>query len=187
MTQVPPAARDEAGLDIRRAIDEGAMSRFQVLAVALCVTLNMLDGFDVLVMAFTAPEVAKEWSLSGARLGMLLSAVLLGMGVLAREPVWIVIWFTLALGAIGASEGPFWATAVDIGGRSGGTAAAICNTGGNLGGLLAPTLTPWVSDHWGWPSGIALGGVICFLGALCWCRIDPRSFDDDIQLAERPA
>lgn len=105
--------------------------------------------------------------------GMIASALLLGLGVLARDPSWIVIWFALAHAALGASEGPFWATAVDIGGNKGGTAAAICNTGGNLGGLLAPVATPWVSGHLGWPWGIGLGGVICFLGALCWCGIDP--------------
>ena len=105
--------------------------------------------------------------------GMVASAFLLGFGVLAHEPVWIVTWFALAHATLGASEGPFWATAVDIGGAKGGTAAAICNTGGNLGGLLAPMVTPWVSGHLGWPWGIGLGGVICFLGALCWRGIDP--------------
>jgi MFS family permease len=105
--------------------------------------------------------------------GMIASAFLLGFGVLAREPVWIVTWLALAHATLGASEGPFWATAVDIGGSKGGTAAAICNTGGNLGGLLAPVVTPWVSGHLGWPWGIGLGGVICFLGALCWRGIDP--------------
>ena len=105
--------------------------------------------------------------------GMVASATLLGLGVLAHEPVWIVAWFALAHGAVGASEGPFWATAVDIGGDKGGTAAAICNTGGNVGGMLAPVLTPWISGHFGWPWGIGLGGVICFLGALCWCWIAP--------------
>jgi MFS family permease len=105
--------------------------------------------------------------------GMAASAVLLGLGVLAREPAWIVAWFALAHAAIGASEGPFWATAVDIGGRQGGTAAAICNTGGNVGGMIAPVMTPWVSGLLGWPWGIGLGGVICFLGALCWRWIDP--------------
>lgn len=105
--------------------------------------------------------------------GMAASALLLGLGVLAREPVWIVAWFALAHAALGASEGPFWATAVDIGRSRGGTAAAICNTGGNLGGLLAPVVTPWISGLFGWPLGIGLGGVICFLGALCWCGIDP--------------
>ena len=107
--------------------------------------------------------------------GMVLSAAFLLAGVLAKDPIWIVTWFTLALGAMGASEGPFWATAVDIGGRSGGAASALCNTGGNPGGLIAPVLTPWVSERWGWPWGISLGGIICFLGAACWCGIDPRS------------
>jgi MFS family permease len=105
--------------------------------------------------------------------GMVASAILLGFGVLAHDPVWIVAWFALAHAAIGASEGPFWATAVDIGGEMGGTSAAICNTGGNLGGLLAPVLTPWISSRFGWPWGIGLGGIICFLGALCWCGINP--------------
>jgi MFS family permease len=116
--------------------------------------------------------------------GMIASAFLLGLGVMAREPVWIVTWFALAHATLGASEGPFWATAVDIGGSKGGTAAAICNTGGNLGGLLAPVVTPWVSSHLGWPWGIGLGGVICFLGALCWRGIDPAPQDRNSLRAE---
>lgn len=111
-------------------------------------------------------------SVSGG--GMVLSATLLGLGVWARDPAWIVLWFALAHVAIGASEGPIWATAVDIGAEQGGTAAAICNTGGNLGGLLAPMLTPWISEKLGWPVGIGVGGLICLLGAVCWVWINPR-------------
>lgn len=44
--------------DIRKTMDEGAMTPFQWLAVAICTLLIMLDGFDVLVMAFTASAVA---------------------------------------------------------------------------------------------------------------------------------
>jgi nitrate/nitrite transporter NarK len=105
--------------------------------------------------------------------GMILSAVLLGLGVLAKQPVWIVAWFTLALGAIGAAEGSFWSTAVEVGGRYGATAAAICNTGGNGGGMLAPWLTPVISAQFGWPWGISLGGLICLFGAILWFWIDP--------------
>src|SRR5262245_56084255 len=81
MAGAPSLQPADAGtaVPLRQAIDEGAMSPFQVMAVAVCVTLNMLDGFDVLVMAFTAPEVAKAWKLSGASLGFLLSAGLFGM------------------------------------------------------------------------------------------------------------
>ena len=107
--------------------------------------------------------------------GMVAGAALLGLGILAREPLWIVTWFTLALGSLGVSEAPFWATAVELGGRRGGTAAAICNTGGNLGGMLAPVLTPLISGAFGWAWGISLGGAICLLGAVCWRWIDPAT------------
>src|SRR6202051_2392719 len=55
------------------------MSAHQIAAIVVCVMLNMLDGFDVLVMSFTAAGVSAEWQLSGSQLGMLLSAGLVGM------------------------------------------------------------------------------------------------------------
>jgi MFS family permease len=106
-------------------------------------------------------------------LGMLGGAVLLGCGLLATTPAWIVLWFALAVAAVGATEGPCWATAIELGGRHGGTAAGIFNTGGNAGGVLAPVLTPLVSDLFGWQWGIGLGGLVCLAGACLWYRIDP--------------
>lgn len=65
--------------DIRKTMDEGSMTSFQWFAVATCTMLIMLDGFDVLVMAFSASAVAAEWQLTGAQLGILFSAGLFGM------------------------------------------------------------------------------------------------------------
>jgi MFS family permease len=106
-------------------------------------------------------------------MAMALSAVFLFLGVGAREPFWIVTLFALAMFALGASESSFWQAAVELGGRRGGTAAAIINTGGNGIGLLAPLLTPVISATLGWQWGIAIGGIVGLLGALCWCGIDP--------------
>ncbi len=64
---------------LRHAVDVGSMNRFQWTAIGICIVLNMIDGFDVLVMAFTAASVSAEWSLSGSEIGMLLSAGLFGM------------------------------------------------------------------------------------------------------------
>ncbi len=57
------------------------MSRFQIVAIMVCIVINMMDGFDVLVIAFAAPSISAEWQLSNASLGWLLSSGLLGMAL----------------------------------------------------------------------------------------------------------
>jgi len=55
------------------------MTPFQVMAVAVCLVINMVDGFDVLAISFAAPEIAREWALPPTELGILFSAGLAGM------------------------------------------------------------------------------------------------------------
>jgi MFS family permease len=64
---------------IRQLIDESPMTRFQIVAATMCIVLNMLDGFDVLAVAFTAAHISKDWGLNGKQIGLLLSAGLVGM------------------------------------------------------------------------------------------------------------
>jgi hypothetical protein len=84
-----------------------------------------------------------------------------------------VTWFALSFGAVGTSEAPFWTTAVELGGRRGGLSAGIVNTGGNVGGFLAPVVTPLVSDRFGWLYGIGLGSLVCLAGVSLWLWINP--------------
>src|SRR5437764_9949280 len=65
--------------DVRAALREGPISMLQVGVVTICTLLNMIDGFDVLAISFTAPLIAKEWHVDPATLGVLLSAGLAGM------------------------------------------------------------------------------------------------------------
>ncbi|MGW0179954.1 MFS transporter [Nocardia sp. NPDC003345] len=66
-------------MDIKARIDAAPMRPLQYAVVTVCVLLNMLDGFDVLALAFSASHISDEWSLSGSQLGILLSAALFGM------------------------------------------------------------------------------------------------------------
>jgi len=67
--------------DVRRALAEGPLTRFQLAAISVCIGLNMLDGFDILAMSFSASGVKADWHLLDAQLGQLLSAGLVGMGL----------------------------------------------------------------------------------------------------------
>jgi MFS family permease len=106
--------------------------------------------------------------------GMLTGAVFLLLGIAGKQPEWIVVCFAIALAGVGSAEAPTWTTAQELGGRRGGMAAGLCNTGGNAGGLIAPVLTPWVGTHFGWPTAIGVGAAVCLMGVVLWGWIDPR-------------
>lgn len=179
-------AEQQIGADspLRAELDSRPMSTYQWLVVVLCMVLNMIDGFDVLVMAFTASHVAKEWQLAGAQLGLLLSAGLFGMagGSLLIAPQadrWgrrPVILLCLALSATGMLLSSVSSSPLQLG-------AFRVLTGVGVGGILACSnviAAEYASRRWrglavslqstGYALGAALGGAIAMwlLGAHGW-------------------
>ncbi|WP_025731696.1 MFS transporter [Carnimonas nigrificans] len=61
-------------------VEQAPMSRIQVIAVAMTILLNALDGFDVLSVSFAAPGISQEFGVSHSMLGTVLAAELVGMG-----------------------------------------------------------------------------------------------------------
>ncbi len=68
-------------MNVREAIQTQPMRPYQLRIVALCILITMIDGYEVLVMAFVAPHLAKAWALSPIEIGYLLSAGIFGMAV----------------------------------------------------------------------------------------------------------
>lgn len=155
--------------DIRKTMDEGAMAPFQWLAVAICILLIMLDGFDVLVMAFTASAVAAEWKLNGAQLGVLFSAGLIGMAIgslflapvadrRGRQPVIVLCLVVVSVGMLLSAAARSY---VEL-------AALRAATGVGIGGMLASV-------------GVITSGIHRTNGAARRLRCRPRA----IRLAPR--
>lgn len=67
--------------DIKEHIDKNKMTRLQYATVFVCWIMNMLDGMDVMVISYTAPAIAKAWSITPSALGIVFSAGLLGMTI----------------------------------------------------------------------------------------------------------
>lgn len=67
--------------DPRKLVSESPMSTMQVVAVAVTILLNALDGFDVLSISFASPGIAAEWGIDRAALGIVLSMELIGMAL----------------------------------------------------------------------------------------------------------
>ena len=115
--------------------------------------------------------------------GMALSALLLYLGISITNTLTMVALLSLALGLAASAEGPFWASAIDAGGRQAGAAGGLLNSVGNFGGLLAPTLTPYLAQRFGWTYSLHFGSLMVLLGAASWFLIQPVQ---DLSLA-RPS
>jgi benzoate transport len=160
--------------DPRAIIAREPMRPAQIVAVALCVALTALDGFDVLSISFASPGIAAEWKIDRAVLGVVLSMELIGMSVgsvligaiadrIGRRPAALGCLVVMAVGMALAS------TARDV------TALSIYRlaTGVGIGGMLASVnaVTAEVSNARrrnlavalmaaGYPRGAVVGGAI---------------------------
>ncbi|MCE4370463.1 MFS transporter [Xanthomonas hortorum] len=158
------------------------MTPFQWRAVAVCVLLTMLDGFDVMAMAFTVPHVSAQWQLSGKLLGVLFSAGLVGMAVgsLLLAPLAdrigrrAMILVCLAILTVGMGASALASSAWQLG-------ALRAFTGIGIGGMLACVAViaaEYSTAHWrstalalqatGYPIGATLGGAIAALLLQQW-------------------
>lgn len=160
--------------DPRAIMANSPMTWRQFLAVAVCVVLNALDGFDILSISFASPGIAAEWGLDRAVLGIVLSMELIGMGVGAillgqladrwgRRPTAIVCLLVMATGMGGTAH----VASVDA------LAATRLFTGFGIGGMLAATnafVAEYSNDRRrgaavaimaaGYPLGAVVGGSI---------------------------
>lgn len=96
------------------SVPEDRMTRAEMFAVAICIFINMLDGFDVLVISFAGPAIAEAWNLAPAQLGMLFSSGLVGMMIgslflapladrIGRRPVVLISLTLVSAGMLASS------------------------------------------------------------------------------------
>ncbi|PKV76915.1 MFS transporter [Nocardia fluminea] len=160
-------------MDLRARIDAAPMSAYQWLIVGLCVVLNMLDGYDVMALAFTAKSIGNDFGLSSAQTGVLLSAGLVGMAIGAlvlapladkfgRRPL---ILSSVAMATVGMAMSATAGSALQLG-------VWRVLTGLGVGGILACTnviASEYSSTRWrglsiglytaGYGLGATLGGL----------------------------
>jgi ACS family glucarate transporter-like MFS transporter len=105
--------------------------------------------------------------------GLSSGAVLLFLATITPGITLTAALLSLAIGFASFCEGPFWSTAIQVGGDDAGTAGAIINTGGNVGGFLAPILTPYIASHAGWSWGLYTGSLIAVGGAIACYFLNP--------------
>lgn len=161
-------------VDPTKTIENSPMSRLQIIAVAVCIVLYAVDGFDVLAISFAAPGISSEWGIDRAALGVVLSMELFGMALgsvfvgqfadkVGRRPTTLACLVVMVAGmglSAAAANVEFlsvyrFATGIGIGGMLAITTALVSEFSNAKNRYLCVTLMGA-----GYPMGAVLGGSV---------------------------
>jgi len=107
--------------------------------------------------------------------GIALAGVFLALATQVESARLASIVLAGGAGALYLSQSAFWAVTADIAGSSAGSASGLMNMGGQIGGAVTASLTPWIADRFGWTPSFLVAAGLCILGALLWLAVDPTA------------
>jgi ACS family glucarate transporter-like MFS transporter len=107
--------------------------------------------------------------------GLMLAAVFLAVATQVESARVASIVLAGGAGAIYLAQSAFWAVTADIAGKSAGTVSGLMNMGGQVGGAVTASLTPWIAEHFGWTASFLVAAAVCLAGSLAWLLVNPET------------
>jgi MFS family permease len=104
--------------------------------------------------------------------GFLIAALGIVPATLTADPVTSVLFSCVAFFGLELTVGVSWAIPLDIGGDYAGSASAIMNTCGNIGGAISPALLAYLVQGYGWDTPFLVASGMCIVAAILFLRID---------------
>jgi len=155
----------------------GPRARFEIQRALLDVAVPRHGGRRVagwLGADWITLHVSRRLGRCGvAAFGLLLASVFLALATQVESARVASIVLAGGAGAIYLSQSAFWAVTADIAGKSAGTVSGLMNMGGQLGGAVTASLTPWIAEHFGWTASFLTAAVVCLVGSFAWGLVRP--------------
>ena len=165
-----------------RGLDLKSSALYSMLPFLAMVGGALLGGW---VADWITVHVSRRLGRCGvAAFGLLLASVFLALATQVESARVASIVLAGGAGAIYLSQSAFWAVTADIAGKSAGTVSGLMNMGGQLGGAVTASLTPWIAEHFGWTASFLTAAVVCLVGSFAWGLVRP---DQPIPSQRHPA
>jgi ACS family glucarate transporter-like MFS transporter len=109
---------------------------------------------------------------TAAMAGFFGSALCMYLGARAPDPYLAVILLSLGDGLAYSVIGSLWSTVMDIAGEHTGAVYGVVGMCANIGGMVAPTLTPLLAAYYGWEVALYAAALLAGGGGMLWVAID---------------
>jgi ACS family glucarate transporter-like MFS transporter len=128
---------------------------------------------------WVADRISRNYSKRAGRcgvavFGLMLAAVFLALATQVESARVASLVLAGGAGAIYLAQSAFWAVTADIAGKSAGTVSGLMNMGGQVGGAVTASLTPWIAEHFGWTTSFLVASGACIAGSLLWLLVNPE-------------
>lgn len=135
--------------------------------------------FCCLVGGVLSDQLTRAFGLRVGRCGLAAAALIataafLILGSQVHSPQLAGVILAAGAGALYLSQSSFWSVSVDIAGRSSAVFSSMVNMGGQVGGAITASLTPWIARHFGWTTSFGTAAVLSIIGAFCWLTVHPE-------------
>ena len=155
-----------------RHLDLKASALFGMLPFVLMATCSPLGGW---ISDYLTKHYGKRIGRCGIAVVCIgLSALFIALGTLVADARLASIVLACGAGALYLSQSSFWSVTADIAGPSAGTVSGVMNMIGQFGGVVAPSLTPLVAAHFGWPAAFMVAAGLAVMGSLVWLAVNPE-------------
>ena len=108
-----------------------------------------------------------------AAAAMTIAGIFVALGARAEDVRVASVVLAGGAGALYLSQSSFWSVTADIAGGSAGSVSGFMNMGGQIGGAVTGSLTPWIAARYGWTASFLVASALCVVGAVCWLVVNP--------------
>jgi len=117
-----------------------------------------------------------------AVVGIALAALFIALATQVASAELASIVLAGGAGALYLSQSSFWSVTADLAGSSAGSVSGVMNMGGQIGGAVTASLSPWIAKNYGWTASFLVAASLCVLGSVAWLFVNPER-----ELTSRPA
>ena len=159
-----------------RGFDLKASARYTMLPFLSITVFCFLGGI-------MSDRLTRRYGLRAGRcaiasIASALSAVFLVLGSQIHSPQLAGFILAGGAGALYLSQSSYWSVSNDIAGDSSGVFSSMVNMGGQIGGAITASLTPWIARRFGWTASFGTAAALAIVAAICWTMVHPeRSLD----------
>ena len=108
-----------------------------------------------------------------AAFAMAVAGIFIAFGSQVRSAELASVVLAGGAGALYLAQSSFWSLTADIAGGSAGSVSGFMNMGGQLGGAVTGSLTPWIAARYGWTASFLVAAALCLVGAFSWLVVNP--------------